>query len=133
MSPIRHFFRLPARALALLVAASPAAVAQQALFDPALTFPGLSQAALNSMHAAAAKLYEGHPVGAVETWASPDGTSGQVKLLHSFDSSKMPCRTIDYTIRVQGILNNPNPDHYVLNWCRVPPGVWKIVQIPIPS
>jgi surface antigen len=86
------------------------------------------------MHAAAAKLYEGRPVGAVETWATPDGTmSGQVKLLHSFDSFNMPCRTIDYTIRFQGMLNSPIPDHYVLNWCRVPAGVWKIVQIPSPS
>ena len=134
MSPISHFVRLPAHALALMVAITPAAVAQIGDYDPALTFPGLSQGALDSMHAAAAKLAEGRPIGTVEKWASPDGTmSGEVKLLHKFDSHNMPCGTVEYTIGVQGTLSASYPSHYILNWCRLPDGVWKIVPVPTPS
>jgi len=135
MSSIVRSAKLPAHALALLITASSAAVAQVGFYDPALEFPGLSQTTLDSMHAAAAKLYlyEGHPVGTVETWTSPDGTSGEVKLLHSFDSSNMPCRTIDYTIDAQSTVGGPNPNHYILTWCRVLAGVWKIVEVPPPG
>ncbi|HKM62343.1 MAG TPA: hypothetical protein VJY39_07610 [Acidisphaera sp.] len=125
--------KVPAYTFAWLIAASPAAVAQIGLGNPALEFPGLSQATLDSMHAAAAKLYEGRPVGTVEAWTSPDGTAGEVKLLHSFDAFNMPCRTIDYTIGAQSTVSGPNPNHYVLTWCRVPAGAWKIVQVPSPG
>ena len=131
MSPIYHFFRLPLSVLALLVAVAPAAFAQFGDFDPGLEFPGLSEAALHSMHAAATKLFEGRPVGAFDTWTSPDGTaSGQAKLLRSFDAYNMPCRTIEDTVSVQGTLSTLYPSHYVLTWCRLPAGVWKIVPVP---
>jgi hypothetical protein len=39
----------------------------------------------------------------------------------------MPCRTIDYVIRFEERKDRPN--HYVLNWCQVPEGVWKIVEL----
>ena len=111
MSSILRSAKVPAHTLALLITASSAAVAQLGDYDPALEFPGLSQATLNGMHAAAAKLYlyERQPVGTVETWTSPDGTSGEVKLVRSFDSSNMPCRTIDYTIDSQGTGHGLNP------------------------
>ena len=133
MSRTRHFFGLTC-AFALLVASAPAAFAQIGDYDPALGFPGLSPPALASMHDAAAKLFDGHPVGAVDAWTSPDGTaSGQTKLLHSFDAHNMPCRTIEYTVSFQGTLSTLYPNHYVLNWCRIPAGVWKIVPVPAPT
>ena len=57
MSSILRSAKVPAHTLALLIAASSAAVAQLGDYDPALEFPGLSQATLKGMHAAAAKLY----------------------------------------------------------------------------
>jgi len=134
MSSILRSAKVPAHTLALLITASSAAAAQLGDYDPALEFPGLSQATLNGMHAAAAKLYlyERQPVGTVETWTSPDGTSGEVKLVRSFDSSNMPCRTIDYTIDSQGTGRGLNPHDYILTWCRLPGGTWKIVEVPPP-
>ncbi len=83
------------------------------------------------MSAAAARLYEGQSIGTVERWRSPDtGNAGEVKLTHNFESHGMPCRTIDYTIRFAEKTNNI--DHYVVNWCRVSEGVWKIVEVPTP-
>jgi hypothetical protein len=134
MFSLRRVFGPPAWGLALLVAVSSPAVAQVGLGNPALEFPGLSQAALDNMHAAAAKLFDGRVAGAVETWATPDGgTSGTVQLLRSFTAYNMPCRTIDYVIELPGTLSTANPNHYVLNWCRIPAGAWKIVQIPTPN
>ncbi|HEX3347385.1 MAG TPA: hypothetical protein VHS58_04705 [Acetobacteraceae bacterium] len=135
MSSILRSVKVPACALALLITAFSAAVAQVATYVPALDFPTLSQAAIDSMHAAAAKLYlhETQPIGTVETWTSPDGTSGAVKLLRSFDSFNMPCRMIDYTIDHRNPVDGPNPSHYILTWCRVSGDVWKIVQVPPPG
>jgi len=136
MSSTLRFAKVPAHTLALLIAASSGAAAQLfGLYNPALTFPGLSQATVDTMHAAAAKLYlyGDRPVGAVETWTSPDATRGEVTLLHSFDSSNMPCRTVEYTIDAQGTVGGPNPNHFILTWCRVPTGFWKIVEVPPPG
>lgn len=105
-----------------------AALAQHAIFVPQLDWPGLSQDDAARMHAAAARLYEGRSIGTVERWRSPaSNDAGEVKLLESFDVRGMPCRTIDYTIRFD--TNRDSPDHYVINWCRVQGGVWKIVEV----
>ena len=135
MSSIFHYVRLPSQALALMLIASSPALAQFADFDPGLEFPGLSQATLGSMHAAAARLthQDGAAVGTVEKWTSPDGTNGEVKLLRVFVSSRMPCRTVDYLIGPQDAADGPNPNDYVLTWCRLPAGMWKIVPVPPPT
>ena len=133
MSPIRRTALTSAHVLALLIAAAPAVRAQIGDYDPALTFPGISHLTLEHVHAAAAKLFEGHPVGATEPWSSPDQPlSGQAKLLNVFDSSNMPCRTIEYSLSIQGTMSAKYPGRYVLTWCRVPDGVWKIVEVPPP-
>ena len=114
----------------LAVSASNPALAQP-IPVPTLAWPGLSQDDLDRMHAAAARLYEGRSIGTVERWRSPDsGDAGEVKLIRSFDSHGMPCRTIDYAIRFAGTIGGP--DHYILNWCRVADDTWKIVELARP-
>src|SRR6516225_3525445 len=115
-------------ALALLLAASSSAGAVQFATGPSLTWPGLSQDDVDRMQAAAARLYEGRSIGTVERWRNPDSKdAGTVKLIRSFDSNGMPCRTIDYAIRFAGKIGGP--DHYILNWCRVTDDTWKIVEL----
>ncbi|MBV8400181.1 MAG: hypothetical protein JOZ58_25650 [Acetobacteraceae bacterium] len=122
-----------ASALALLVAAAPATLAQLLIY-PDIAFPGITPAALDRAHQAATKLFEGHPAGSVEPWTSPDGTAnGQAKLLNAFDLKEMPCRTIEYTVSFQGTVSTKYPDHYIVTWCRVPSGSWKIVDVPTPG
>jgi hypothetical protein len=97
-----------------------------------LAWPGLTEDDFNRMHAAAAKLYESQSVGTVERWRSPESEdSGEVKLIRSFTANGMPCSELDYVIRFQARLISP--DHYVVNWCKVGNGEWKIVEIPAPG
>ena len=98
---------------------------------PVPAWPGLPRDDLDRMTAAAARLYEGQSIGTIERWRSPDSkNAGEVKLTHSFEAHGMQCRTIDYTIRFNE--KRDRPDHYVLNWCKVPDDGWKIVEIPRP-
>jgi surface antigen len=107
------------------------AVLSQVIPAPLLAWPGLTQDDIDRMHAAAARLYEGRSIGTVERWRSPDSKdAGEVKLIRSFESHGMPCRTIDYTIRFESARNSP--DHYIINWCRISEDTWKIVEIPRP-
>jgi surface antigen len=118
-------------ALTLLIAAASSSGAVEFATGPSLAWPGLSQDDVDRMQAAAARLYEGRSIGTVERWRSPDSKdAGEVKLIRSFESHGMPCRTIDYTIRFESRRNSPN--HYVLNWCRVEEGSWKLVELPRP-
>ena len=83
------------------------------------------------MHAAVARLYQGRAIGSVETWSSPEtGASGEVKLLRVFNYQNMPCRTIGYNIKAGG---GSGPNNFILNWCQVPGGAWKIAQVPTPG
>ena len=89
---------------------------------------GLSRADLDRMNTAAALLYEGPPGSTVERWTSTfSGKSGEVRLVGSFNFHGMPCRKLDYTVTST---DQPAPGHYVMNWCRVPDGTWKIVEVP---
>ena len=124
-------FRLLCAALWLLAMSVSRGVLAQPIPAPVLAWPGLTQDDIDRMHAAAARLYQGRSIGTVERWRGPDSkTAGVVKLIHSFDSHGMPCRTIDYTIRYESARNNP--DHYILNWCRVTGDTWKIVELARP-
>ena len=53
--------------------------------------------------------------------------AGVVRLIGSFDAHGMPCRMLDCTIRFEELGNSP--DHYVVNWCRLSDGEWKIVEL----
>ena len=121
---------LGAAAALLLVLASHTSVAQPAI-GYALSWPGLTQDDIDRMHAAGARLYEGQSIGTVERWRSPDSKdAGEVKLIRSFDSHGMPCRTLDYTIRFETQRNSPT--HYIINWCKVEGDGWKIVEVAPP-
>jgi hypothetical protein len=131
--PIRRIRILSAAFGALIMLASTGASAQPIPVPtlPLVAWPGLSQDDVDRMHAAAARLYEGRSIGTVERWRSPDSKiAGEVKLVRSFETHGMPCRTIDYTVRFQ-----PGSDalnHYVANWCRVAGDAWKIVELARP-
>lgn len=113
-------------AFGLMVALSAGIVAAQSALTPYIYLPGLTQDDIDRLHAAADKLYEGQSVGTVERWRSPESQdSGELKLIRSFDANGIPCRTIDYTILIEG---TAAPYDYVINWCRVPGGTWRIVQ-----
>jgi hypothetical protein len=114
----------------LLTSATPVSAAQpSAGFD--LAWPGLSADDLDRMHAAAERLNEGRSIGTVERWRSPDSSdAGEVKLIRSFTTHGMPCRTLDYFIRFE--TQRDRLDHYVINWCKIPTGEWKIVELPPP-
>jgi len=119
--------RLLSAAFALLIGSSSGAVA----LGLELGWPGLTDDDIVRMHAAAARLYEGRSIGTIERWRSPASKdAGEVKLIRSFDANGMPCRTIDYLIRFETARDMP--DHYVVNWCRVPGGIWKIVELAQP-
>jgi surface antigen len=110
-----------------VVLASNVALAQP-VPSPVVAWPGLSPGDIERMHAAAARLYEGRSIGTVERWRNPDSKdAGEVKLVRSFETHGMPCRTIDYTVRYQ--VNQNGLDHYVVNWCMVSAGTWKIVEL----
>ncbi len=123
--------RFSGAALALLIASVSAPAAAQPVPVPSLAWPGLSQGDIDRMHAAAARLYEGQSIGTVERWRNPEtDNAGEVTLVHSFDTHGMPCRTIDYTVKFA--ITQNRLDHYTVNWCRVPDGSWKIVELPEP-
>jgi hypothetical protein len=123
--------RLLCAVFALLVVSHSKSVLAQPIPTPLIAWPGLTQDDIERMHAAAARLYEGRSIGTVERWRSPDSKdAGEVKLIHSFDSHGMPCRTIDYTIRFESARNRPN--HYIINWCRISEDTWKIVELARP-
>jgi hypothetical protein len=98
---------------------------------PASGLQGFPQDDVERMHAAAARLYEGSSTGTIEQWRDPrTRDSGEVQLIRNFYAKGMPCRTLHYRIRYEG---NPNRvNRYVLNWCRVPEGAWKIAELPRP-
>jgi surface antigen len=127
----RPRWRLMAVALTLSVAPVTAghAIAPTDSYVGGLGWVGFSKADLDSMNAAAARLYEGSVVGTTERWSSPDsGRAGAVMLIASFDFRGMPCRTLTYTIMSAG--QGGYPGHYLMNWCQVSDGAWKIVEVP---
>jgi surface antigen len=125
-----QIFRLFAAFGLFIIAASNVGAVSFAT-GPSLAWPGLSQDDVDRMNAAAARLYEGRSIGTIERWRNPDSRdAGEVKLVRSFESHGMPCRTLDYTIRFEGRQNSA--EHYVLNWCKVEDGSWKLVELPRP-
>jgi surface antigen len=134
MRPIALFLRkraLGVSASLLLASVADVSLAQAPVITGDIAWPGLTQDDLDRMHAAGARLYEGRSIGTVERWRSPDSKdAGEVKLIRSFDARGLPCRTLDYTIRFETARNRPN--RYIINWCKVQGGEWKIVELPSP-
>ncbi len=129
VNPLRQTW-LPAAALiGLFSLASRMALTQPLplpMIAPAL--PGVPPGDADRIHAAA-RLREGRSIGTVERWRNPDTKdAGEVELIRSFDHNGMSCRTIRYTIRYES--HRDSLDRYVANWCHVPEGTWKIVDIP---
>jgi len=90
-------------------------------------YPQLNRDDLDRMQAAAARLYEGRSIGTVERWRNPDsGDAGSVELLESTEVRGVPCRRMEYTVRLES--RNQQLTRYVLNWCQTAPGEWKIVE-----
>jgi surface antigen len=120
---------LPVLGLALALLSCEAAA--QPVPIPSLAWPGLTPGDLDRMQAAAARLYEGRSIGTVERWRNPHSNdAGEVTLLQSFETHGMPCRTIAYAIAFATA--KERLDHYRVNWCRVPDGTWKIVEVDAP-
>ena len=130
---LRRCGLLTAGSLAALLAAAPCVHAQRVpsqMPGAELAWPGLTPDDVERMYSAAARLYEGRSIGTIERWRSPDsGDAGEVKLTRSFEANGMPCRTLDFTIRVEVKRNSPR--HFVSTWCNVPDIGWKIVELPL--
>jgi surface antigen len=119
-------------AIGLLSFLTPVASTAQMAFSTDLAWPGLTRDDVERMHAAAARLYEGRSIGTVERWRNPDTkTAGEIKLVRSFEASGMSCRRLEYTVRFEIVRDAPR--EYILNWCRLPDGAWKIVELVPPA
>jgi surface antigen len=129
---VRRYGLLSLASLAVMLATAPCVHAQRVpsqMPGTELAWPGLTPDDVERMYAAAARLYEGRSIGTIERWRSPDSSdAGEVKLVRSFDANGMPCRTLDFTIRVEVKRNSPR--HFVSTWCKVADVGWKIVELP---
>ena len=113
---------------ALALSATTSGVVAAGPILPNLGWPGLTEDDLVRMHSTVVRLFEGKPVGSIEQWQNPDtNDAGEVGLIRTFEGHGMPCRTIEY--RVQFGRSGNNPDHFVINWCRVADGSWKIAEL----
>jgi surface antigen len=112
--------------VAILSIISSAAAAPPPLLG--LTWPGLTREDIEGMDAASQQVLQLTSGNPVAQWQNPASHhAGVVRLIRSFDAHGMPCRTIDYTIRFEEL--GDSPDHYVVNWCRLRDGEWKIVEL----
>jgi surface antigen len=119
-------------AAGLLPLLTPVVSSAQMTFSTDLAWPGLTSDDLERMHAAAARLYEGRSIGTVERWRNPDTkTAGEIQLVRSFETHGMSCRRLQYTIRFEVVRDAPRD--YVMNWCRLPDGAWKVVELVPPT
>jgi surface antigen len=135
MHPIVSSLRTRTRTLGatagILLTLAPHVSTAQPVMSYALSWPGLTQDDIDRMNAAGARLYEGRSIGTVERWRSPDSKdAGEVKLIRSFNTHGMPCRTLDHTIRFE--TQRDSPSHYIINWCKIPDDGWKIVEVAPP-
>jgi hypothetical protein len=116
-------------ALPLSVDIASAATQLAQVSPPITTLPwsGLNKDDLDRMHAAAARLYEGRSIGSVERWRNPDNDdAGSVMLLRQFEAKGMPCSKIEYKLR---LAETQQLRHYILDWCKMSSGAWKIVDL----
>jgi surface antigen len=131
--PMRRFVFSPLRCLSAALALAAPAKAQMAYQflgpGPGIGMSGLTGDDIARMNAASARLYEGRSIGDVERWRSPaSADAGEVTMTRGFDWRGMQCRTLDYTIRIEN--KRERAEHQTLNWCRLPDGTWRIVEVP---
>ncbi len=93
-----------------------------------LTWPGLTREDIERMGAASEKVLQQASDNAAAVWQNPESHhAGVVRVVRTSEEHGMPCRLLDYTIRFEELVKSP--DHYVVNWCRLPDGEWKIVEL----
>ncbi len=124
----RHRIAAALMVSAVMIADASLAIAQvpQGL-PPGMIWPSLTTSDFDHMHAAAALLYQGRPIGAKERWHNPQThNAGSITLTRDFDTKGMTCRSMEYRIR----FGRPSKqhDHYAIDWCEVSDGDWKIVD-----
>ena len=127
MLSIRRIARNRTRVIstALFLMTLPLAASSQLL---GLTWPGLTREDVEGMDSASQKVLQEASDHAVVQWENPDSNrAGVVRLVRSYEAHCMSCRVLDYTIRFEETGNQP--DHYAVNWCRLPDGEWKIVEL----
>jgi len=112
--------------LANVIVGNACAIAQ--VLPPAeLNWPPLTAGDFDRMHAAAGLLYQGRPVGSIENWRNPKtDNAGSVTLTGDFATKGMPCRTMTYRIRLKHSVDDPS--RYVISWCKLSDGSWKILD-----
>jgi hypothetical protein len=121
------------RRQALIIAAALLCIIPPSVAAPppplfSLTWPGLTGGDIERMGTASQQILQTASGDIVVQWQNPDSNhAGAVRLIRSFDAHGMPCRTLNYTIRYEEL--GDSPDHYVVNWCRLPEGEWKIVEL----
>jgi surface antigen len=114
---------------AFLIAGLAPAAAAQFLVGPLPGPPLLTQEDVTQMNAAATRLLNDRPAGAVETWRGAEShNAGAVTLLRHFSYQGAPCLALRYRIRYAGALSTPVI--YVHHLCRIGDGGWKIVETP---
>jgi hypothetical protein len=65
-------------------------------------------------------------VGETRAWSNPaSGNSGKVTLTRVFESNGMPCHALTYALSFS---EQPVPQEYNFNWCRVSNGQWRIAS-----
>ena len=86
----------------------------------------LTKEDLRLMSGAASKLVQqSSKLGQTETWENPkSGNSGSISLLEVFRKNGMSCQKRRYSIRSTKAADE---SVYVLDFCRVPSGAWKLV------
>ena len=105
----------------------PVAHAQLNPFRSSRIGSGLSQEDLNALGDASRRLYTQDSVanGASDTWSNPkSGNSGTVTVVDSFQRQGNACHKLRYNIRLKV---RPGTRTYMLNWCHLPDGSWKVV------
>ena|ERR1700676_1040748 len=114
-------------AVELLCIVPPAVASQSPLFGLTWLEP-LTNSDIERMGTATQQVLQQAPGALVAQWQNPaSGHAGMIRLLHNFDAHGIPCRTLDYTIRYEEAVDSL--DHYIVNWCRLSDGEWKIVEL----
>jgi surface antigen len=118
----------PIKLLLVLVAGLASSAAHAQLLGPAFESSiTLTQEDLNIMRQTVNQQIHGKPAGTTASWANPNSkNSGTMKLIKKFKARNMQCEEIGYTLTTTATAVG-SPEHYRLNSCLQPDGIWKIL------